>query len=366
MRGFEQLRTLTQFAPYQLFRFAMDWNQQVKESDLTKAVVEWEKRESGSLKGVLDAYTYIVTFLNERPTARLSIDVIESIYKLCMPKLSDIFLGSAVRHGRQVQFHLTKENTTKNGLLELIQETRESEVPLNRWFIDLSLSDEENLAGLMPRLRETGFLKIEYLGYDGPLTDTELDAIHIGTNDTALKSKHQQYITQEINRVLDLFYNEIFKLSSENKSAILSSIVKLIQRLERIHPFYDGNCRTFCMVMLNTLLIQHDFPLTLMDDPNKFDGYSVDELVQLVKEGMDRTRELVDVAQTQARSSHASTFFSATSANVTDKSQITTTAFKWTDVPEILIPKCLEYAKSLSEVLRIDISNSYKSTSYNC
>lgn len=54
----------------------------------------------------------------------------------------------------------------------------------------------------------------------------------------------------------------------------------------------DGNCRTICMVLLNSLLMRYGFPPSLMDDPNKFDGFSIEELVNLVKQGMTRTQEL--------------------------------------------------------------------------
>ena len=48
------------------------------------------------------------------------------------------------------------------------------------------------------------------------------------------------------------------------------------------------------MVILNTLLMQAGFSPALMDDPNKFDGYAIDELITLIHEGMERTRNLCD------------------------------------------------------------------------
>lgn len=65
----------------------------------------------------------------------------------------------------------------------------------------------------------------------------------------------------------------------------LQHMVQLCQELERLHPFGDGNCRTFGVLLLNNLLARHDMPLTMMDDPNALDGFSLAECVAKVVEG---------------------------------------------------------------------------------
>lgn len=66
----------------------------------------------------------------------------------------------------------------------------------------------------------------------------------------------------------------------------LGVIVQFIQSCERLHPFYDGNGRTFCTLLINFLLIKNGFPLVIMDNPNHFDTYSCPELVREVIKGM--------------------------------------------------------------------------------
>ena len=74
----------------------------------------------------------------------------------------------------------------------------------------------------------------------------------------------------EIQEVLNQLYKQLnskIEMTSDDK---LFAIALAVQSLERIHPFSDVNCRTFCMVFLNSLLIQNNFLPALIDDPNKF------------------------------------------------------------------------------------------------
>lgn len=73
----------------------------------------------------------------------------------------------------------------------------------------------------------------------------------------------------------------------------LEAIIALIQQCEQLHPFSDGNCRVFCMLLLNHLLIKHGFPLAILYDPNRFDGFSREELLGEVLFGMEKTFTLL-------------------------------------------------------------------------
>ena len=68
----------------------------------------------------------------------------------------------------------------------------------------------------------------------------------------------------------------------------LENIVTMIQKLERLHPFSDGNCRTFCMLLLNRELIRNKLPPCLLTNPNDFDGLSQSEMINEVLAGQNR------------------------------------------------------------------------------
>ncbi len=65
----------------------------------------------------------------------------------------------------------------------------------------------------------------------------------------------------------------------------LSDIVELIQSLDQAHPFVDGNIRTFGMLLLNMLLLNQGFLPSVMDDVNRFDCLSINELTEYINEG---------------------------------------------------------------------------------
>jgi hypothetical protein len=73
----------------------------------------------------------------------------------------------------------------------------------------------------------------------------------------------------------------------------LRVIVDFIQELERIHPFYDGNGRTF-YILLQRLLIQNEFLPTIMKNPNHIDGCSAEEVMLEIREGILFTQQLID------------------------------------------------------------------------
>ncbi len=60
----------------------------------------------------------------------------------------------------------------------------------------------------------------------------------------------------------------------ENK---LKCICKLIQQLERLHPFPDGNGRVFRNALLNHLLKRNEFPPALQDNPAHTEMYTLDQ-----------------------------------------------------------------------------------------
>jgi len=73
----------------------------------------------------------------------------------------------------------------------------------------------------------------------------------------------------------------------------LSAIVYFIQSCEQLHAFSDGNCRTFCMLMFSFLLIRHGLPLAILNDPNRFDAFSHNQLLQEAVTGMENTFRLI-------------------------------------------------------------------------
>ncbi len=92
---------------------------------------------------------------------------------------------------------------------------------------------------------------------------------------------------------LDCFHNDM-KESETSGYEQLKAIVKLVQDCEQLHPFKDGNGRTFCMLLLNYLLLRYGFPPTILYQPLAIHGYSLDEAVLLVYNGMVSSLSVVE------------------------------------------------------------------------
>jgi|GEM_PF-5322430 len=99
-------------------------------------------------------------------------------------------------------------------------------------------------------------------------------------------------IKKEIKTICKNYNKEITKspLTSREK---ISIIVKAVQAINQIHPYVDANIRT-CLVCLQKLLWENDMLPTMLADPNIFDGFSHEEIVTLVEEGIIRTQNLIE------------------------------------------------------------------------
>jgi hypothetical protein len=93
-----------------------------------------------------------------------------------------------------------------------------------------------------------------------------------------------------VDALLDIYYRDI--KTAKNEEEQLKVIALLVQNLDQIHPFYDGNIRTFGILLLNFLLIQNGFSPTCLSDPNCIDYLSIDEVVEKIKEGQENFAKL--------------------------------------------------------------------------
>ena len=74
----------------------------------------------------------------------------------------------------------------------------------------------------------------------------------------------------------------------------LYAIVEYVQQLEWMHPFEDGNCRTFCGALFQILLHQNGFAPACLKDPNCFDYLTPELLMHEVVNGQKRYKNLLE------------------------------------------------------------------------
>lgn len=90
------------------------------------------------------------------------------------------------------------------------------------------------------------------------------------------KHESSDSLERTVNLVLSTYNDEIYRATtSEDK---LNAIITMVSELERRHLFTDGNARTLVMLVLNRELVKNGFTPTILENPNRFDLFSRDEL----------------------------------------------------------------------------------------
>lgn len=341
MSNLTVFKLLAKYAPYQLFRYAMDWNKQLIPAEI--AVEEWEAREPNSLEGVMHAYAYLLPLIEENKI--FCIEDIKTIHTLCMQnvvttpynmeKTAKIPLAGEVRGfgkwrgGLFGRFALTVQTYSEQGLIELLQSHDTGDCHCENFsHIPTDLSEIlqhlkkygcyevsgyrakfswEDLREITQAFENQAPLSAYEIRYNlrQALSSSEIESSQLIIDRELARWQHN--FIDKLNEVFATFYQELHRAHNDDEK--LTAIVNVVRKLEIMHPFWDGNCRTFCIILLNALLMQNGFAPCLFDDPNKFDGYSISELVTLVKEGIERTDTLCAyVMSTQSDPS----FFSST------------------------------------------------------
>ncbi|MCX7114722.1 MAG: hypothetical protein NTW08_02260 [Gammaproteobacteria bacterium] len=202
MPGLTEFILFAEIAPYQLFRYAMDWERQLLDNQF--AVHAWEQREPNALMGVLNAYAYVIPWIQNGPSQRITLDELRNIHLKCMA-------------------HST-----------------------------------------IPRV------------FPGDLRSVDVE--------------------QQVAQLLHDFYEA---------GGQLTNTVTLVQRLVQLRPFHDGNLRVLCRVLLNALLMQQGLLPTLLNNVHQVEACSIEQVVLLVQEGMERTLSLANyVVQEDKHPSH--------------------------------------------------------------
>ncbi len=96
----------------------------------------------------------------------------------------------------------------------------------------------------------------------------------------SLDSKYGVYdvVAPKLEEIIDMF-NEI-------QSPTINDIARVVKNLLTLHPFLDGNGRTFTLGILNQLLLNNGFGLCIKLDPQLILFKSLGEFVDKIKENL--------------------------------------------------------------------------------
>lgn len=108
------------------------------------------------------------------------------------------------------------------------------------------------------------------------------------SGELALLPKTEAECKSRAQNILDEYSSEVKKAKTDDDK--LRAMAKCCQNLDQSHVFEDGNIRTFVFLVLNKMLLENGMDPVIMEDPNVFDGFSLDELVQEIKNGQQNFR----------------------------------------------------------------------------
>jgi len=90
-------------------------------------------------------------------------------------------------------------------------------------------------------------------------------------------------LTNAINTITQLYYEEIGIAQTDEDKLI--AIARVTRALLVLHPFEDGNGRTFRMFILNKLLIENGLAPTILEVQETISLHSIDEMVPAIQKG---------------------------------------------------------------------------------
>ena len=104
-----------------------------------------------------------------------------------------------------------------------------------------------------------------------------------GANRLMTFPKSTQECNDRAQGIIDQYNTDIGLANTADEK--YAAIAQCCRDLEISHVYADGNARTIGFCLANKLLAENDLPPVILENPNRFDGYSVDELVTEMKSG---------------------------------------------------------------------------------
>lgn len=98
---------------------------------------------------------------------------------------------------------------------------------------------------------------------------------------TTIKSARE--CEARVQGIINTYNDELAAAATDDEK--YTAIARCCRDLEISHVYADGNARTIGFCLVNKLLVENQLPPVILENPNRFDGYSVAQLVDEMKEG---------------------------------------------------------------------------------
>ena len=278
------LRTFAQFDQRQWFRFFVDGRFHKK----YRGWRGYEENESGSVMGMLNAYTLM--FQNFDLSGGLTTNYIRALHYTCMSNVSTKNRKSTPGELRFLDagINLFRSNSTLANVTELLDQRRGD----GNWIFYAekyrhpaeSFTPEE----FLQILEQEGRLRYR-LWYPNLSEQQQKDLNESRNLVDYYKVKHyiQMCFAQRADDIVE-HYNVEIAVANDDRQRLVA-ISRVVRDLELLHPFPDGNGRTFVALLMNHLLLVNGFLPAILWDPNIDAELSVGEFADEISRGIENT-----------------------------------------------------------------------------
>lgn len=178
----------------------------------------------------------------------------------------------------------------KQNLIELPIKNIEMLQSLNK---NEKYADVESLKNIARNLNIPLSFNFDYPLYDENRNAEEIaeDLISnfMNNNKATVFSQVGSFPKEEIENAFTEYQSNISSAKSDQDKIL--AIAQCVGKIERAHPFYDGNCRTM-ILLTNKLLLQNGLSPTIYNNPNQMDMLSKSQLAEKIIEGQKTYAEL--------------------------------------------------------------------------
>ena len=284
MKYLEGIKYLATILQEQAWMLAVDGKLYSQE----KGPQGFEARELGSIQGILAGLLMSLQTLGKE----LTLADIKKIHEACMKGIkSQNPCQPGEFRTNPVAFEVLATWFSESGLQHLLRNMHEtahlipvSEALHNNVPVLISqLSNKKNLK-LVVRLEKAIKPGIDQNSLNKIIQEVQKENIKL-----IYRPPAAEFISKELGVITDN-YNEKIKGATDPQQIVLI-IAETIQAYTRLHPFRDGNNRTFVNILLNRLLIENGLKPAIFFEPNVFEFKTPQELTEVINNANNNLRQ---------------------------------------------------------------------------
>lgn len=283
-----KLKYLKQFDKAQLWRLFVDGRYQKKYDGW----VGYEAGERGSVQALINGFGFMVD--NFDISGGLKATYLRELHKICMMSVETENLKSSPGDIRYLNSGMPffAKTTTREHLVEVFEMRSGDGTAIFNSKKYGKTADELDVDDIYEFIQKEK--KINYRNWYPNLDKKVQEAIEGKLSlHEFYDAKHsvQMMIVSRMEDIIDRYNRNIRKARTDEKK--LKAIALVPRELELLHPFPDGNSRTFSCITLTHLLMFNGFPPAILENPNLDNEVSLPQWIEEIKKGMQRTRELL-------------------------------------------------------------------------